>query len=421
MQAMPSFVRRKPPSKFIGPGVAGVLNRETTQMKKLIAAILATTALAGAAQAQNITEFRIGVLGGENAQDRLTSTECYRVKAEELLGVPVKVFTPADYDGVIQGLLGGTIDMAWLGASGYAKTYLTDPEAVEPVLVKVNTDGSYGYHSIGFARKDSGIASLEDMKDKKFGFGDPNSTSGYLIPSIEIPAITGKSMENGAYFGEVVFTGGHDHTPGQRQFRDLEKLRDYVQRKRGLSDAQFIEHIDTLRQLRQENGTRHEAATVAEAARLGAVLASHDDTTPKHVQISASYGVKVAEFPTTFEAAQACRDAGIAVMMGGPNLIRGGSHSGNVAAHALAEAGLLDIISSDYVPASLISSAFLLADLWGDLPRAIATVSATPAAAAGLADRGHLQVGLHADLVRVRRLDGHPCIRGVWSHGQQVG
>jgi len=212
MQPMPSFVRRKPPSKFIGPGVAGVLNRETTQMKKLIAAILATTALAGAAQAQNITEFRIGVLGGENAQDRLTSTECYRVKAEELLGVPVKVFTPADYDGVIQGLLGGTIDMAWLGASGYAKTYLTDPEAVEPVLVKVNTDGSYGYHSIGFARKDSGIASLEDMKDKKFGFGDPNSTSGYLIPSIEIPAITGKSMENGAYFGEVVFTGGHEQT-----------------------------------------------------------------------------------------------------------------------------------------------------------------------------------------------------------------
>jgi len=136
-------------------------------MKNLIAAILATTALAGAAQAQDITEFRIGVLGGENAQDRLTSTECYRAKAEELLGVPVKVFTPADYDGVIQGLLGGTIDMAWLGASGYAKTYLTDPEAVEPVLVKVNTDGSYGYHSIGFARKDSGITSLEDMQGKK--------------------------------------------------------------------------------------------------------------------------------------------------------------------------------------------------------------------------------------------------------------
>ena len=181
-------------------------------MKKLLAAIVATTALTAPVMAQDITEFRIGVLGGENAQDRMTSNECFRAKAEELLGVPVKLFTPADYDGVIQGLLGGTIDMAWLGASGYAKTYLTDPEAVEPVLVKVNVDGSYGYHSIGFARKDSGIASLADMEGKTFGFGDPNSTSGYLIPSIEIPQETGASMESGDYFGEVKFTGGHEQT-----------------------------------------------------------------------------------------------------------------------------------------------------------------------------------------------------------------
>jgi len=181
-------------------------------MKKLLAAALTTTVLAGPLAAQDITEFRIGVLGGENAQDRMTSNECFRAKAEELLGVPTKLFTPADYDGVIQGLLGGTIDMAWLGASAYAKTYLTDPEAVEPVLVKVNVDGSYGYHSIGFARADSGITSLEDMEDKVFGFGDPNSTSGYLIPSIEIPEITGGSMDSGDYFEEVKFTGGHEQT-----------------------------------------------------------------------------------------------------------------------------------------------------------------------------------------------------------------
>ncbi|MEX0285075.1 MAG: phosphonate ABC transporter substrate-binding protein, partial [Paracoccaceae bacterium] len=128
------------------------------------------------------------------------------------LGVPAKLFAPADYNGVIQGLLGGTIDMAWLGASGYAKTFLSDPEAVEPVLVKVNLDGGYGYYSVGFARKDSGITSLEDMKGKAFGFGDPNSTSGYLIPSIEIPAATGSTMDSGDYFGEVKFTGGHEQT-----------------------------------------------------------------------------------------------------------------------------------------------------------------------------------------------------------------
>jgi phosphonate transport system substrate-binding protein len=179
-------------------------------MKKLLAILAATTALAGAAAAEDIKGFNIGLLGGENAQDRLNSNECLRKYSEEALGVPVKLFAPADYDGVIQGLLGGTIDMAWLGASGYAKVYLTDPEAVDVALVKANLDGSYTYHSIGIARKDAGIATLADAKGKVFGFGDPNSTSGYLIPSVEIPAEIGMPMDQ--YFGEVKFTGGHEQT-----------------------------------------------------------------------------------------------------------------------------------------------------------------------------------------------------------------
>ena len=182
-------------------------------MKKTIAlALAASTALSTAAFAQDITEFRIGLLGGENAQDRLNNNECLRAYTEELLGVPTRLFAPADYNGVIQGLLGGSIDMAWLGASAYAAIYLEDAEAVEPVLVKTNLDGSFSYHSIGFARADSGITSLEDMQGKVFGFGDPNSTSGYLIPSVEIPQATGATMESGDYFGEVKFTGGHEQT-----------------------------------------------------------------------------------------------------------------------------------------------------------------------------------------------------------------
>ena len=181
--------------------------------KTLALALAATTALGTGALAQDITEFRIGILGGENAQDRMNSYSCLQEYTEELLGVETKLFAPADYNGVIQGLLGGTIDMAWLGASSYAATYLQDPEAVEPVLVKVNVDGSIGYHSIGFARKDSGITSLDDMEGKVFGFGDPNSTSGYLIPSIEIPQYKdGITMESGDFFGEVKFTGGHEQT-----------------------------------------------------------------------------------------------------------------------------------------------------------------------------------------------------------------
>lgn len=122
-----------------------------------------------------------------------------------------KLFAPADYAGVIQGLVGGTLDMAWLGRSSYAATYLQDPEAVEPVFVKINLDGSYGYHLIGFARKYSGISSLDDMEGKVFGFGDSNSTSGYPILSIEIPQYKdGVTMESGDYFGEVKFTGGHE-------------------------------------------------------------------------------------------------------------------------------------------------------------------------------------------------------------------
>ena len=184
-------------------------------MKRILAAALATTALVTPVLADEtpITEFRIGILGGENAQDRLNSYQCLADYTTEELGVETKLFAPADYNGVIQGLLGGTLDMAWLGASGYAAVYLQDPEVVEPVLVKINLDGSYGYHSIGFARKDSGITSLADLKGKSFGFGDPNSTSGYLIPSIEIPqAGDGITMESGAYFGEVKFTGGHEQT-----------------------------------------------------------------------------------------------------------------------------------------------------------------------------------------------------------------
>lgn len=178
-------------------------------MKTLLALLATTTLLAGAAQAQGITEFNIGVLGGENAQDRLTSNECLRAAVETALGVPVKLFTPADYDGVIQGLLGGTLDMAGLGAAAYAKIALTDPKAVEVKLVAQNVDGSTGYYSIGFARKDADITSMDDAKGKVFAFADPNSTSGYLVPAAELTAKYGDLAQ---YFSEVKFSGGHEQT-----------------------------------------------------------------------------------------------------------------------------------------------------------------------------------------------------------------
>jgi phosphonate transport system substrate-binding protein len=178
-------------------------------MQKLLTATALTAILVSAASAQEIKEFNIGILGGENAQDRLTSQECFRALIEAELGVPVKLFTPADYDGVIQGLLGGSLDYAWLGASAYAKIYLTDPESVEVKLTKQNVDGSTGYFSIGFARKDTGITDMDSAKGKIFAFADPNSTSGFLVPGAELTAKYGKLED---YFAEVKMSGGHEQT-----------------------------------------------------------------------------------------------------------------------------------------------------------------------------------------------------------------
>lgn len=211
-----------------------------------------------------------------------------------------------------------------------------------------------------------------------------------------------------------------DHTPGQRQFRELTALKTYVAKKRGMTDAEFDVHVQNLLGLQARFGEAHERGAVNEARRLGAVLASHDDTTAEHVATSADHRVGFAEFPTTLEAAEACRDHGIAVMMGAPNLIRGGSHSGNVAAAELARRDLLDILSSDYVPSALLLAAFQLADLWDDLPRAIATVTRNPAISAHLDDRGSLAVGKRGDVLRVRRLRKTPILAGVWSQGLKI-
>ncbi|MGZ2256493.1 alpha-D-ribose 1-methylphosphonate 5-triphosphate diphosphatase [Roseobacter sp. A03A-229] len=211
-----------------------------------------------------------------------------------------------------------------------------------------------------------------------------------------------------------------DHTPGQRQFRNMAQFEAYVRGKRGLSAEEFEAHVIRLTELRARLGDRHETATVAAARRYGATLASHDDTTSDQVQASAAHGVSVAEFPTTTEAATACRDKEIQIIMGAPNLVRGGSHSGNVAARELAEHDLLDILSSDYVPAALLKGAVQLGEVWGDMARGLATVTANPAAGSHLADRGRIETGLRADLIRFRVLGEAPIVRGVWSNGTRV-
>ena len=153
--------------------------------KALFGAVALVALMIGAAQAEDLKEFRIGILGGENEADRLRNYQCLVDKLPAVLGVEkVSLFPAADYDGVIQGLLGGTLDYAELGASGYAKIYLENKDAVEPILTTVQTDGSTGYYSIMVARaRIPASQTLADLKGKKLGFADPDSTSGYLDPA----------------------------------------------------------------------------------------------------------------------------------------------------------------------------------------------------------------------------------------------
>ena len=213
-----------------------------------------------------------------------------------------------------------------------------------------------------------------------------------------------------------------DHTPGQRQFRSIETLKDFYRRASNMTEAQMDSFIAARLELHARNAGPHRKALVAIARRKNIRLASHDDTTPEQVAEAAADGVSIAEFPVTVEAAVSSHAAGIKVLMGAPNLVRGGSHSGNVAAVDLAHAGVLDILSSDYVPASLLFAAFkLAAEVPGiDLAAAVRTVTATLAQAVGLADRGRLEPGRLADIVRVSDGRDVPIIRAVWCGGRRV-
>jgi len=214
-----------------------------------------------------------------------------------------------------------------------------------------------------------------------------------------------------------------DHTPGQRQFRDEVKLRDYYRGKGGgMTDAE----LDVLFGRRFEYQKKYAAANMREIVALAheynVPLASHDDTTEENVTDAVRDRVAVAEFPTTIEAARGLHQAGIGILMGAPNVVRGGSHSGNIAAVTLAREGLLDILSSDYIPSSLLMAAMQLPREVPaiDLASAVRTVTKTPAEAVGLADRGEIAVGKRADLIRVHVARDLPVVRSVWREGQRV-
>lgn len=213
-----------------------------------------------------------------------------------------------------------------------------------------------------------------------------------------------------------------DHAPGQRQFQTMDQYVFYYKKKRGLTDEAFAKFIAKRQEESARNSTPHRLAISKVCAERGITVASHDDATLAHVGEAIENGVRLAEFPTSFDAAKASHDAGMSVLMGAPNIVRGKSHSGNIAARDLAERGVLDVLSSDYVPLSLLHAPFVLADEVESisLPKALAMVTATPARTVGLDDRGRIETGLRADLVRVHHEQGVPVVRAVWREGKRV-
>lgn len=218
----------------------------------------------------------------------------------------------------------------------------------------------------------------------------------------------------------LAFASLMDHTPGARQWRNVEALRNFLL---GIGkDAREAEREIGERTARgRANVARNMPPLVEMLASTGLVRASHDDTTEAHVAEAQAAGCTISEFPTTREAALAARAADLATIGGAPNVVRGGSHSGGVAMGALAQEGLVDALASDYVPASLLQAATRLHTVDGmALPQAIALVTRNPAQMAGLADRGRLEAGLRADVVRFRIVEGTPVVRQVLAEGERV-
>ena len=212
-----------------------------------------------------------------------------------------------------------------------------------------------------------------------------------------------------------------DHTPGQRQWSNIEHARTYYTGKKGWSDSKFAEEVRVAPERQARFAQPHRAWFSAFAREHGIALATHDDTTLAHVDEACSLGAGMSEFPTTLEAARHARIKGLSTVAGAPNVVRGGSHSGNVSALELAREGVLNALSSDYVPGSLLLAAWLLRRDGGfSLSEAMAVVSLNPAKACGLSDRGAIASGLRADLVRVKEVYGLPVVRDVWQSGRPV-
>lgn len=213
-----------------------------------------------------------------------------------------------------------------------------------------------------------------------------------------------------------------DHTPGQRQFAKVDKYKEYYMGKHGVREDEIETFIQNRITAQQTYAVENRKKLAALSQDHDITLASHDDATVAHVQEAIADGAAISEFPTTLDAAKEAHANELKILMGAPNLVLGGSHSGNVSAMDLVKLNLVDVISSDYVPQSLLQAMFLIARAAQQpLYQAMRLFTSQPAAAIGLGgDRGSLEVGKRADLILVHDDGVVPRLTSVVRQGRRI-
>jgi alpha-D-ribose 1-methylphosphonate 5-triphosphate diphosphatase len=277
--------------------------------------------------------------------------------------------------------------------------------------------GFQGHAQRSFEMLKCVIAELETGRQQGLLRGDHYLHLRCEISKEEMPGMLASIFPD----PRVLLVSMMDHTPGQRQYRDMERYVAMEKRDFHLTEEQIDEFVTECRERHERLSRPNRARLLAMTEGHSVAIASHDDATVEHIEEARGEGVTISEFPTTQEAAEAARANGMKVVVGAPNLVLGRSHSGNVAAARLVENGLVDALASDYVPSSMLHGAFLLHEIVGlALTEAIAMVTQTPAQMTGLTDRGAIEIGKRADLVRVHARGGITTAMMVWREGQRV-
>ncbi len=261
-----------------------------------------------------------------------------------------------------------------------------------------------------------GVADIDALSDAGLLKADHRLHLRCELPAQDMEALFLPYAEH----GRLSLVSLMDHSPGVGQWGDVETYRDMLRRD-GLTEEEIETRLAHQREQRLRWRGHNRRVVLQKMAGREIALASHDDRTPGDISEGAADGIRIAEFPVTLAAAEAAHRHGMQTIAGAPNVVRGGSHSGNVAAADLLRAGAVDAFASDYVPGALLEAAVMATGIAGlSLSEAIALVTDRPARMANLTDRGRIAPGLLADLVRVRIYDGMPIVRGVWRHGERV-